>query len=204
MQQTLLVLLGVIVFGLYGYSQHEKSAADERTAIRRELESAALGLATDWAARVRQNAFDEATFCDPTPRIKDASGSLTGLTAPASLGPESGESALLPTSWNDVDDANGFSATLPYPVRSETADFQLTIDIYYTDHNVSELDSLGTTSLAKFARIRSTYVEPTPATPTFKPSVYAEVDVLLAQAALTMARLEREGRPSSCPALSTP
>ena len=196
MPQTLLILFAVVLFGLYGYAQHERSAADERTAIRRELESAALGLATDWSARMRQEDFDEGTICDLTPRIKGASDALVGLST--ALGPEFGETGLDPTTWNDVDDANGYADTLAYPVRDDDADFAVTIGVYYTDHDASALDSLGTPSLAKFARIRAVYVEPNPAVPAFRPEVFAEVEVRLSQAALTMSRLERNGVPSTC------
>jgi hypothetical protein len=188
MQQTLLALLGVIILGLYGYSYHDRSATDERTAIRREIENAALGVATDWSVRLQQFAFDE--------RILDAGISypvhpdtLRYTSPPDSLGRADDPDETNRCTWDDVDDFHGFSTQESYPVGAGRADFAVSIRVRYAD--LADLDRvLGAderTNL-KVAHIMATYVEPVeePGSWAFKNPITQEVNVALSSPVLTV------------------
>ena len=199
MQQTLLVLLGVIILSLYGYSYQARSAADDRISIRRELETAALGVATDWSSRVQRFSFDQKSVgaSRPVP-----SGVFTASSDPATFGAAEHSSSC---DWNDVDDFHGFTATEAYPVRYGEADFAVEIGVRYADPD--DLAQTVALSNVKVATITATYVEPVADTTAwaFKPPVRVSLDVTLSNSVLTvqqeMRRFEtsRPGSASGAP-----
>jgi hypothetical protein len=191
MQQTLLVLLGVVLLGLYGYAQHQRSAEDERAAVRRELEIAALGVAEDWAARARKLDFDEVMVGNDTIRIETHT---TGLTAKASLGSEAGEICEA----DDLDDLHGHIDTTRYPVRFGEADFRVTIAVDYVQRVTAPdtaLVSAPSPTNTKAIQITARYLEPADLAPpghklgrTFRDTVFARTNLVLTNAALTLRR----------------
>ena len=178
MQQTLLALLGVIILALYGYSFQSRSAADERVSVRRELETAALGVATDWSARIQRFPFDQKTIGlrRPLPETD-----TTVSSDPSTFGASEEMDRCL---WNDIDDFHGFSQRELYGVRFGEAAFDVNIAFRYA--NPDSLAQSVARSHVKVATITATYVEPEPLTPTFNPPVRARLDVVLSSAVLTV------------------
>ena len=184
MQQTLLVLLGLVVLGLYSFSYHRQSTSDERDSIRREVEVAALGVAEDWAARIRRLDFDEEMVGNDTIRVET---DVTGLTPKASFGFDAAECIA-----DDVDDLDGFTQTTRYPVRFGEADFLVSVDVRYVER-VTSPDTMLVEAAAptntKAVRIRSEYLEPASARYFAPDTVSVYTDLILTNAALTLRRI---------------
>lgn len=192
MQQTLLVLLGVIVLGLYSFSQQQRSADDERASIRRELETAALGVAEDWAARARRLDFDEAMVDDATIRLES---DVSGLTIAGLFGLDAGDGCLA----DDLDDLQAFVDTMRYPVRFGEADFRVVLEIGYAEL-VTSPDTLLVPSPdptnTKTARITARYLEPVGGALFFdQDPVEVRTDLVLTNTALTVRRQMRGASP---------
>ena len=192
MQQTLLALLGVIVLGLYGVSYADRSAIDERDAIQRELETAALGATTDWSARLQDLAFDELSKGLAVPVHQDT----VRFSSPASaFGVPDQPEEVDPCQWDDVDDFHGYSVVEAHSVRSGTADYQIDISLRYADPgDMERLLTASELSTVKVATIRATYVEPTTDSTAFAfpAGISSELDVALSSSMLTVRRLMRD------------
>jgi hypothetical protein len=124
--QTLLVVASVIVLAVFGLNRHRAVAADERAAIGREAETAALAVGEGYAGIVRDLAFDEADVNATGMRVL---GDVTGLATV--LGREAGESLADLTTLDDVDDLAGLDVTEGAAVASGFVTFRVTATAAY-------------------------------------------------------------------------
>ena len=154
MQQTLLVLLGVILVGLYGLSRHEGYAHQEDSAAQREVEVAALNAFDRWKGHLTGLAFDE---CQVTNLGGDACpANFFGLDPDpnfsSTLGPDPLESGL--AAFDDFDDFDEYDAVHEYIVRGAPMAFRVRIDsVYYVDPETPWQYSASPTT-AKQARLQ--------------------------------------------------
>ena len=124
--QTLLVVAAVIVLAVYSLNRHRAIAADERSAIGREVEAAALALGERWTGLAPDLAFDQA---DVGAVQKRRHGHGTGLTAPP--GREAGETLADVTTLDDVDDLAGLATTEAAAVAEGAVSFTVSATVRY-------------------------------------------------------------------------
>lgn len=186
MQQTLLVLLGIIILALYGLSFQQQDAKSERESIRRELETAALGVTASWSARLQRLAFDDLMVGKTRPVAED---DLRFTTPVAELGSDVGESTRC--DWDDLDDFHGFVDTTAFPVRYGEADFRVEISVRYADAEAPETLPAGRSNV-KAARVTSTYVDPRPQgepyRDAFRDPVRVSTEIVLSNSLMTVQR----------------
>ena len=103
MPQSILLVAAALILGTMGLTRHRAHVAAERAVVTREMESAALVVAERWAGQARARAFDEADVNAPEARVRD---DVAGLSAV--LGPDPGEVATDPSTFDDADDFHGF------------------------------------------------------------------------------------------------
>ncbi len=150
------VLLAVLALGAFGFAAltHQKSASQvETTAVRQEVEMAALELAQAWMSRAERLAFDEADVGEDAFRL-----TTTGLTDGAAFGgrraDEADEDGIAEA--DDLDDLDGFSLAVDHPWGSEaggTLPFTLSISVRYTSPSSPGVPAVGT-ELAKEVEVR--------------------------------------------------
>lgn len=128
MPQFILILAATIILGLYGYSQHEGQARDDRATMVREIEAAALNVAEEWSGHVRDLAFDEADVGAREVRVRNETDGLT-----LAFGPEAGEDPNDPRSFDDVDDFHEFSRRVTSPVGrgANQVAFDVEVEVSY-------------------------------------------------------------------------
>lgn len=128
MPQSILIVAAAVILGLLGLSRHESRARDNRAIEQQEIEAAALRVAETWASAARDLAFDAADASASEVRVRNDTDGLS-----ATLGPETGEVATDPRTFNDVDDYNGFARTetVPLGAGAGTATFIVSVEVIY-------------------------------------------------------------------------
>ena len=123
---TLVVVASVILLAVYSLNRHRAIAADERAAIGREVEAAALAVGERWTGLARDLAFDEGDVGATRMRLQ---GNIAGLTV--TPGREAGETFADLTTLDDVDDLNGLTTTDAAAVAEGAVSFTVTAAAHY-------------------------------------------------------------------------
>lgn len=132
MHQTLFALAALLAFAIYGLSRHQNIASDESMAIVVELERAALRVAQEQSARVKNSAFDEADIGRADLRLP---GDFAGLTLPSQFGRTLATELdeIDADAFDDIDDYDGLRLRVNAPVGDGTVPFIVTFDVDYVD-----------------------------------------------------------------------
>ena len=154
MQQTLLVLLGVILLGLFSLTRHQGYAQKEDTQVRREIEAAALDVFDRWKGHLTSLPFDECqTVLMGNAGDCSIGTEMYGLTAHdnfSAVGALQADSAEVGfNTYDDFDDFAGYDQTHEYLVRGEPLPFQILVsDVKYVNPTVPwiEVDDRATTA----------------------------------------------------------
>ena len=164
MQQTLLVLLGVILLGIFSLARHEGYAMKEDSQVRREIETVALDVFDRWKGHLTSLPFDEClTLAMGEAGDCSIGTEMYGLTAhplfsALPLQSDSGENGF--STYDDFDDFSGYDQTHEYLVRGEPLRFRVRVsEVRYVNPTEPWLTSSVRTT-AKQARL-SVYYEPT-------------------------------------------
>lgn len=145
MPQSILIVAAAVILGLLGLSRHEGYARDARASEQREIEAAALRVAETWASTARDLAFDEADVNRAEVRVRNNTSGLSAV-----LGPETGEDATDPRTFDDVDDFHGFARTetVPVGVGAERVAFDVSVEVGYARNNWRPASNATTSKLA--------------------------------------------------------
>ena len=122
MQQTLFALAAILAFSYYALSRHSTDVEVEHDAITTEIEVAVADVSRARLMRTVRLAFDEQDV--------GRTGIRTIATS-STLGPDAGETDV--TSFDDVDDVDGWSDTLSVPVGSGTVRVRVSGAAEYVD-----------------------------------------------------------------------
>lgn len=137
MQQTILALAAILSFAYLSLGRQRHDIDVERRTLEVETELAATDAAQAQMSAMERLAFDE-----------DDTGATGVRTVPSSstLGPDAGETG--PSSYDDVDDWDGYDGTVSVPVGQGTLQFRLQVSVRYVED--LQPDSLaGTPTLTK-------------------------------------------------------
>ncbi|HEX9951591.1 MAG TPA: hypothetical protein VGB53_07470 [Rubricoccaceae bacterium] len=156
MPQTLLVVASVILLAVYSLNRHRSIAADERSAIGREVEAAALDVGERWTGLARDLAFDEADVGAVQMRLQ---GNVAGLTA--TPGREAGETLADVTTLDDVDDLDGLSVTQAAAAGEGAVSFTVTARVRYAVPGTWVPTSAPTTAKIVTVEVRELTTGPT-------------------------------------------
>lgn len=128
MPQSILILAATIILGYLGFSRHQAQAEDQRAGMVREIEASALSVAERWSGHVRDLAFDEADVGAREVRVRNDEDGLS-----VTLGPDAGETAADPRTYDDADDFHGFSRRETTAIGDGTVnvDFDVTATATY-------------------------------------------------------------------------
>ncbi|SRR5690606_10858471 len=125
--QMMLVIGGIALFSMLLINVHKSVLNSEEQQISAEYISIATTVAQDMLEEVSNKNFDEAT-------LNNADYDASLITAPASLGPETGESL---TTYDDVDDYNSYTRTVS---TLRGGDFSVKVTVNYVDDDDYEND----------------------------------------------------------------
>lgn len=146
MPQAILIVAAAVILGLLGLSRHEARARDHRALEQQEIEAVALRMAERWAGAARDLAFDEADVARDEIRLRN---DVAGLSS--RLGPDAGETAADPRTFDDVDDYHGFTRTDAAAVGAGVGTVDLEVRVEVTYARTSDWSPTGTASTAKLA-----------------------------------------------------
>ena len=120
--ETLLVLGALVIFSMATLHLNDSKLENDIKIMETEFKTTAIGIAQSFIEEAQALEFDEVLHDTSfTGFVGTVPG---GFTAPASLGPETGE-----TFFDDVDDFNGYSANINTP----RADYNVNITVSYAD-----------------------------------------------------------------------
>lgn len=139
--QTLTAIAAVSIMALFGLSRHRGIAADERAAIGRSVEVAALTVSERWGGAIRDLAFDEADVNASEIRLR---GQVDGLSNV--MGTEAGEVALDPETFDDIDDYHGLVLQDTVEVAGGEVRFEVSFSVRYGRSGTFEFSRNPTTA----------------------------------------------------------
>ena len=144
MQQTLFVLGSLLIIMVITINQQRSIFMFQRNAYIREIESAAA----DFAKRRLEQIPNTVTFDEARVGVVNFTTTTSDLTAVASLGPDGVEDPSDPSTFNDLDDFDGYSETIFHVVSQDTFRFQATYSVQYVDPS-NPSNTVASPTLAK-------------------------------------------------------
>ena len=133
--QQLLTIAGIVIFTLFTLSSNSSKLIQSSASNFNEAVLVAADLGQSLIEEIHSKAFDENT-------ILGAVDATVDLTAPNLLNHDSGEDYDESTTFDDVDDYNGFSRDYPDKLLDN---FTTSVKVYYVNtSNPSTISSLRT------------------------------------------------------------
>ena len=127
--QMLLVLFGMIIFGMLSLNVYKSSSSREDTLRTNEAFLNATGLAQSMINEIESKAFDQNT-------VHKAATSADSLTSPDLLGSDAGETSA--TQFNDIDDYNNYITT---DSLSRLGVYTVGVKVYYIQNMSPDVKS---------------------------------------------------------------
>lgn len=178
MPQSLFLLASISILAIFGLNRQRALAADERAAINRSIEVAALDVNERWGDQVRDRAFDEADVGSEIARVQ---GEVGGLSR--QLGREAGEAAADPATFDDVDDYHGLVIRDSSVVLGEPVLFDVSFTATYAD-----TQAFGVVTSPTTAKVVTVVVEEVLSGPSERRPVRVEIPIRMTSAKQTLLR----------------
>ncbi|HYE95416.1 MAG TPA: hypothetical protein VD962_04355 [Rubricoccaceae bacterium] len=124
MQQTLLAVVALLVFGTVALTMHQNNATAEHRAVAGDVDMAASDIASAYLIRALGRAYDEAD----TDSAAGLRITTVGLTT--ELGPEAGETLA---DFDDIDDFHGLATTDAISFEGTALPFDVSVAVRYVD-----------------------------------------------------------------------